>query len=216
MFETLKHKKSQAKQSRSDVQSPNTNNLKPRTYNLTTFMFLKKQTLKFCFCLQKYAEDQRWWCLKKAIWFVFFSKLKMWNLKTRDRTVVEVWTSWIWFHFWTTTPIISHGVPTSEFACCLKKWEWKMLSFPRKHNFQFISGKELLYLMKEFWNGTSFRGHSSPWASSCQAPVICTHQNTMVSLLCTVVVFSKDSTAIPNVTIIGQKVLVHLSSGITG
>lgn len=153
---------------------------------------------------------------KQAIWFVFFSKLKMWNLKTRDRTVVEVWTSWIWFHFWTTTPIISHGVPTSEFACCLKKWEWKMLSFPRKHNFQFISGKELLYLMKEFWNGTSFRGHSSPWASSCQAPVICTHQNTMVSLLCTVVVFSKDSTAIPNVTIIGQKVLVHLSSGITG
>jgi hypothetical protein len=42
MFETPKQKKSQAKQSRSDVQSPNINNLKPRTYNLTTFMFLKK------------------------------------------------------------------------------------------------------------------------------------------------------------------------------
>jgi hypothetical protein len=72
MFETLKHKKSQAKQSRSDVQSPNTNNLKPRTYNLTTFMFLKKQTLKFCFCLQKYAEDQRWWCLKTSYLVCFF------------------------------------------------------------------------------------------------------------------------------------------------
>jgi hypothetical protein len=27
---------------------------------------------------------------KQANWFVFFSKLKMWNLKTRDRAVVEV------------------------------------------------------------------------------------------------------------------------------
>ncbi len=34
--------------------------------------------------------------------------------------------------------------------------EWKMLSFPRKHNFQFVSGKELLYLMKEFWKWYQF------------------------------------------------------------
>jgi hypothetical protein len=106
MLETSKRKKTQTTQSRPNVRNTKTQKLSSQAIKIRCLKSkhkqsqaknlqpynLKNRTSVFTsvFVCKSMQRIKGGGVSKQAIWFVFFSKLKMWNLKTRDGTVVEV------------------------------------------------------------------------------------------------------------------------------
>jgi hypothetical protein len=73
MFETPKQKKSQAKQSRSDVRSPNTNNLNPRTLQPYNLHVLEKANTEDLFLFAKVCRVSKVVVSQNKLSGLFFS-----------------------------------------------------------------------------------------------------------------------------------------------